>query len=171
MVHFYVTFRRIRNFLRRSRNIFMSTTSIHVHECVCVCTYLRNIHIYIHTYIYIFHVIRHGGGARPRYELISNSSSFPLSSSYLSGARHSSVSEKNLIFFALRAPPRVTISHDPARAPASPANICLRKFRKVYTRAPEPAAFRAGVFLQVNFLSPPHPRPYPPSWTSENRPP
>lgn len=138
---------------------------------VSACIHVYVIYIHTYTYIYIFHVIRHGGGARPRYELISNSSSFPLPSSYLSGARHSSVSEKNLIFFALRAPPRATISHDPARAPASPANICLRKFRKVYTRAPEPAAFQAGVFLQVNFLSPPHPRPYPPSCASESRPP
>lgn len=41
MVHSYVTFRRIQNFLRRSRNIFMSPARIYVYaKCMCVCIYI-----------------------------------------------------------------------------------------------------------------------------------
>lgn len=83
MAHSYVTFRRIRNFLRRSRNIFMSTVSVYTRMCLRIYTYVY-ISTYIYIYIYISYVIRYGGGARPRYELISNSSPFSLSS-YLSG--------------------------------------------------------------------------------------
>lgn len=41
MVHSYVTFRRIQNFLRRSRNIFMSPARVYVYaKCMYVCVYI-----------------------------------------------------------------------------------------------------------------------------------
>jgi len=126
-----------------------------MYVCMYVC-----IHACIY---YILCNTRRRRGARPRYELISNSSPLPLVVLPEQSAAELALGEKSHFLRPKGSPKSHRLARPCASSPpASPANICLRKFRKVYTRAPEPAAFQAGVFLQVNFLSEPRtPRPAP----------